>query len=285
MKQRAIYSAAALGLVLILFFFGGANSSRQVAHEDHEHAEEAMIDPLIIIDSLKKGLTASQTIYLQNLENGITRGDLNKQSAEQYSALAEFWKDSAGAFVPYAYYLTKSAMLVNSEKNLTFAAQFIFENMRRESNPDLKLWEAQTAASLFEQALKLDSSNADLKIGLGSCYVYGPGMTGNPQQTMKGIQYLLEVARADSTNMKAQMVLGIASVISNQADKGIDRLEKVVNFDPHNLEAVSWLADAYAANGDVANAKKWYEQSKHIVNNPAFSKEIDERIKMLEQTQ
>lgn len=284
MKERVIYVASALVFVLILFFFASSAPKKDVVHDDHEH-EEAMIDPQMVIDSLKKNLPPAQAVYLQELENNITRGDLKTQSAQQYTALADFWKDSVGAFVPYAYYLSKSAMLDNSEKSLTFAAQFIFENMRRESHPELKLWEAQTAAGLYEQALKLDSSNADLKIGLGSCYVYGPGMTGNPQQTMKGIQHLLEVVRKDSNNMKAQMVLGIASVISNQSDKGIQRLEKVVGFDPHNLEAVSWLADAYAAEGDVANAKKWYEQSKHIVNNPAFSKEIDERIKILEQKQ
>ena len=54
-----------------------------------------------------------------------------------------------------------------------------------------------------------------------------------------------------------------------------------MSFDPNNLEAVSWLADAYAGEGDKQNAIKWYEQSKHLVNNPAFSKEVDERIKAL----
>ncbi len=77
------------------------------------------------------------------------------------------------------------------------------------------------------------------------------------------------------------MVLGIGAVISRQFDKGIERLNKVVAFDPKNLEAVSWLADAYAGNGDKQNAIKWYEQSKRLVNNPAFSKEVDERIKTL----
>lgn len=282
MRQRIIFSLSALVLLLVLFFFGGYGTQKEVSVEDeHAHTEEAMINPEQIIDSLKKNLTPSQNAYLQQIENTFG-SDKQNASSTQYNQLADFWKDSVGAFVPYAFYLSKSAMLDNSEKKLTFAAQFIFESMRREGRPDLKLWEAQTAASLFEQALKLDSSNVDSKIGLGSCYVYGPGMTGNPQQTMKGIQYLLEVVRQDSNNMKAQMVLGIASVISNQTDKGIERLQKVVDFDPHNLEAVSWLADAYAETGDKANAIKWYEQSKHIVNNPAFSKEIDERIKMLD---
>jgi cytochrome c-type biogenesis protein CcmH/NrfG len=153
--------------------------------------------------------------------------------------------------------------------------------MRRENDPGKKVWEAQTAATLFEKALKLDPDNQDLQVGLGSCYVYGEGMIGNAEQTMKGIQQLLQVVKKDSNNMQAQLVLGIGGVISNQNDKAIERLNKVVSFDPHNLEAVSWLADAYAATGDKQNAVKWYEQSKHLVNNPEFSKEIDARIKAL----
>ncbi|HEU5365600.1 MAG TPA: tetratricopeptide repeat protein, partial [Hanamia sp.] len=146
-------------------------------------------------------------------------------------------------------------------------------------NQARKVWEAQTAADLFERAIKLDPENQDLKVGLGSCYVYGEGMIGNAEQTMKGIQQLLQVVEKDSNNMQAQLVLGIGGVISSQYAKAIERLKKVVTFDPHNLEAVSWLADAYAASGDKQNAVKWYEQSKHLVNNPEFSKEIDARIK------
>lgn len=229
----------------------------------------------------KQKLTPTQLLYVTNLENQVTRGDVKTQTESSHSQLADFWKDSASAFVPYIYYLSEAAKLDNSEKNLTFAARLILENMRRENRPDLKIWEAQTAAELYEKALVLNPDDDDLKIGLGSCYVYGQGMIGDATQTMKGIQTLLEVVRKDSTNMKAQMVLGIGAVISNQTDRAIVRLQKVVDDDAHNLEAVSWLADAYAAEGDKENAIKWYEQSKHLVNNPAYSAEVDQRIKSL----
>jgi tetratricopeptide (TPR) repeat protein len=229
----------------------------------------------------KQKLVPLQLMYVSSLENNISRGDVKIQAEKQLTQLANFWKDSVGIFVPYAYYLSEAAKLDNSEKKLTFAARLILERMRREDSVELKIWEAETAALLFEKALKLDPGNDSLKVGLGSCYVYGPGMTGDAQQTMKGIQQLLEVVRRDSNNMQAQMVLGVGAVISRQFDKGIERLNKVVTYDPQNLEAVSWLADAYAGYGDRKNATKWYEQSKRLVNNPAFSKEVDERIKML----
>ena len=231
------------------------------------------------LKAAKQSLSPQQLLFVTNLENNVKRGDVKNQSENQFTNLANFWKDSAGKFVPYAYYLSEAAKLDNSEKKLTFAARLILENMKREDEPGKKVWEAQTAAALYEKALQLDPENEDLKVGLGSCYVYGQGKIGDAQQTMKGIQQLLQVVSKDSNNMQAQLVLGIGGVISNQYPKAIERLNKVVSFDPHNLEAVSWLADAYAAEGDKQNAVKWYEQSKQLVNNPKFSKEIDERIK------
>ncbi|MEO6188911.1 MAG: tetratricopeptide repeat protein [Ginsengibacter sp.] len=279
MNKRILLGSVGLVLLFVLLVFG------KTAQKKEDHLEAASAKPSFniseVIASQKQNLTPLQSEFLSKLENNITRGDLKKQESEQYTALANFWRDSAKNFVPYAYYLSQSAKLDNSEKNLTFAARLILENMRREENVAIKTWEAETAAALFQQALKLDPTNDDLKVGLGSCYIYGHGMAGDPEQTMKGIQQLLEVVRSDSNNMQAQMVLGIGAAISGQNDKAIQRLNKVVAFDPHNLEAISWLADAYASVGDKRNAVKWYEQSKHLVNNAEFSKEVDERIRAL----
>ncbi len=279
MINRILLAAGGLILLFVLFQFGKTTTIKA----DIPHAET--VSPTFNIEAFitkeKQKLSPSRIIYVSKLENNISRGDVKMQAEKQFTQLANFWKDSVRIFVLYAYYLSEAAKLDNSEKNLTFAARLILENMRREDSVELKSWEAETAAFLFERALKLDPDNNDLKVGLGSCYVYGQGMIGDPQQTMRGIQQLLEVVRKDSNNMQAQMVLGIGAVISRQFDKAIERLNKVVAFDSHNLEAVSWLADAYAATGDKKNATRWYEQGKHLVNNPAFSKEVDERIKAL----
>lgn len=280
MKQRIILASLGVILLTSLLLFGKTETEKPPIAPTAQN-EVPAFDIQTAIRKEKQNLNSSQVLYIANLENGITRGDLKKQEKNQYTALADFWKDSAKSFIPYAFYLSESAKLDNSKKSLTFAARLILENMKREDEPGKKVWEAQTAATLFEKALQLDPENDDLKVGLGSCYVYGEGMIGNAQQTMKGIQELLQVVRKDSNNMKAQLVLGIGGVISNQYEKAIERLKKVVTFDPHNLEAVSWLADAYAASGDNPNAIKWYEQSKHLVNNPEFDKEIDIRIKAL----
>jgi tetratricopeptide (TPR) repeat protein len=284
LNKRIILAGLAVILVFVLFFFGKTATTKK----EMPAMSKAETPQFNIKDSLtaeKQKLSPQRLVFVNTIENNISRGDLKNQEVNQYTNLANFWKDSIGSFVPYAYYLSEAAKLDNSEKKLTFAARLILENMKREDDAAQKVWEAQTAADLFERAIKLNPENDDLKVGLGSCYVYGEGMIGNAEQTMKGIQQLLEVVKKDSNNMQAQMVLGIGGVISSQYDKAIERLKKVVDFDPHNLEAVSWLADAYAASGDKQNAIKWYEQSEHLVNNPAFTKEINERIKALKENQ
>lgn len=278
--MKPLFAISFFGLILLvgLLLFG------KIVPPQKNNPVSSVISTFNVLDSVKQAkqrLTPAQLVVISNLENSISRGDVKNQSIQNFSRMANFWRDSGRAFVPYAYYTAEAAKLDNSEKSLTFAAQLFLDNLRGEDNAGLKSWEAETAVDLFNRALALDPENDSLKLGLGSCYVYGKGMIGDAGETMKGIQQLLQVVKKDSGNMKAQMVLGIGGVISGQYSKAIDRLLKVIIAEPGNLEAVSWLADAYAANNDGINAIKWYQYSKKLVNNPDYSKEVDERIKAL----
>lgn len=233
------------------------------------------------IESQKQKLSPSQSVFLTSLENSISRGDIPAQKAAAYFSMANFWKDSVQQFECYAYNLSEAAKLDNSEKNLTFAAQIFLENLRGEQDMAKLDWMTAEAITLFERAIMLNPNSDDLKIGLGSCYIYGKGRNGDPQQTMRGVQELLGVVRKDSNNMKAQLVLGVGGYLSGQYDKAIVRLSKVVVAEPGNFEAIAFLADTYAAKGDKESAIKWYEISKSLNPDPAYIKAVDERIKTL----
>ncbi len=282
MNKQVILAAAGIITVIVLFTFGRTSEPRKPATTPAMEKTAKSFDIQQFISDSKKNLTASQAIYLTSLENNISRGDVNAQQVTAYNNIATFWKDSARLFEPYAFYISKSAKLDNSEKNLTFAAQLFLNNLRAEQDEAKLAWQTEEAIGLFEKAIALNPDDADLRIGLGSCYVFGKGRSGDPQQTMKGIQELLGVVRKDSNNMKAQMVLGVGGYVSGQYDKAIGRLQKVVTQQPDNLEAIAFLADAYAAKGEKEEAIKWYTISKRLANNPHYTKEVDERIKMLQ---
>jgi tetratricopeptide (TPR) repeat protein len=282
-KQQLILLGVGLFIFSSLLFFGSTVAKKNPI--DSHSASNSATAPVFNVDKYiqdeKTKLTVSQLNYVIQLENSISRGDVKEQQIKVYDRLASFWGDSLHQHELHNYYTSQSAKLVNSEKNLTFAAQLMLDDLRNESDPAKKGWKGEQAIELFQKAIELNPANDNLKVGLGSCYVFGKGMAGDPQETMKGIQQLLQVVRKDSMNMRAQLVLGIGGVISSQYDKAIERLLMVLKNQPGNLEAISWLADAYVGKGDKPNAIQWYEISKRIVNNPVYSKEVDERIKMM----
>lgn len=277
-----ILTGAGLLILASLLFFGKTVEKKTLPSAT---AATNPAIPTFSIDSFvlasKKQLPVYQADYLDKLENSVSRGDVKSQQEKVYAEVANFWKDSVKNYDLYSFYTAKGAKLVNSEKNLTFAAQLMLAEVRHEQDLVKRSWAAEQAIELFEKAIELNPNNDSLKVGLGSCYVFGKGMAGDPQETMKGIQQLLSVVKKDSTNMRAQLVLGIGGVVSTQYDKAIERLQTVVRNDPENIEAISWLADAYAGKGDKPNALKWYQISKRLVNDPGYSKEVDARIKML----
>lgn len=267
--------------VLLLFWFGRTTENKKAVPQQIAPGPKEF-DVQQFIDISRQKLSPEQTLYITNLEKGITRGDVPLQQVQAYNSLANFWKDSLKLLEPYLFYLGKAAKLDNSEKSLTFAGQIFLEALRGEQDESKLSWETREAIELFENAIRLNPNNDDLRIGLGSAYVYGKGRSGNPEETMKGIQELLAVARKDSNNMKAQMVLGVGGLVSGQFDKALERFQRIVNKEPNNLEAIAYLADAYAAKGNKEEAIKWYTISKRLANNPHYSEEVDKRIKSLQ---
>lgn len=282
MKNQLILISAGIALLIALFLFGRTTSNKSLAAaEKTEKSSVKAFDIEQYIGLEKAKLTPNQYIIANKLANNLIAANSAVNKIEANQALAAFWKDSAKSFEPYAFYISEGSKLDNSEKNLTFAARIFLNNLRAEKDEVKLNWETTSAINLFERALKLNPDNDDLKIGLGSCYIYGKGRNGNPQETMQGIQQLLSVVRKDSNNMQAQMMLGVGGLVSGQFDKSIERLNKVVTLQPQNAEAVAYLADAYAGKGDKANAVKWYNVSKRLLNNPHYTEEVDARIKTL----
>jgi tetratricopeptide (TPR) repeat protein len=282
LKKQFILSGAGILLVSILFFFAKTTSSTKPIKSDSQNAVAAkLFDVQQFMQSEKAKFSPERAILLTKLENSITRGDVQSQQIKANEALAAFWKDSVKSFEPYAFYISNAAKLEKSEKNLTFAARLFLGNLRGEKDEAKLAWQTNEAIDLFSKAIAVNPANDDLKIGLGSTYIYGKGRNGDPAETMKGIQTLLEVARRDSLNMKAQMMLGVGGVVSGQFPKAIDRLQKVVALDPKNVEAVAYLADAYAGAGNKTLAIQWYNVSKRLINDSHYTKEVDERIKNL----
>jgi predicted Zn-dependent protease len=274
-KQQLFLLAGATVLFCVIYFFGKTtppiNDSAPVAGADSSYNIQK------VLEASRSQLTADQRSRLAQLENSVVRGNVREQKAEVYKQIAAFYRDSAHLLLPFAYYTGEAAKLENSEKSLTFAARFFLENARKQDDEGLKKWMANESKELFEKALVLDPGNDSLKVGLGSCYIFG-NIADNP---MQGIMMIREVAERDPSNMYAQYMLGVGGLMSGQLDRAIDRLSTVAEKQPDNVEVRLMLAEAYERKGDKQNAVKWYESVRSHIGNPEILKELDKRIQTL----
>lgn len=276
MKKQISLAIAGLTVVFLLFFLGRTTEKKSLetspsARTDLKNTNED------IPSLLRKDLDTLKLAFIDSLEKISLSAD-SAGKAMIYNKLIAYCRDSANSPLLFGYFHAQAAKLDNSEKSLTFAAQLFLDLVRSEKNEKVSGWLSDEAIDLFQQALEKSPGNDDLKIGLGSVYIFGKSAAGGPQETMKGIQQILEVARRDSNNLKAQLMLGIGGFVSGQYEKAEARLMKVTEKQPDNLEAAAFLADTYAAQGKKEQAIRWYNISKRLADNPAYSKEVDERI-------
>jgi len=208
------------------------------------------------------------------IENELAAIRDSSRMAVVFTKLSGVWERSK-QYPVGIFYRAKAAKLENSEKKLTFAAQLFLELLEHEGDRAIQLWEASEAISCLELSLKIDSNNEEAKLALASAYIQG---TDNP---MVGVQMLLGITREKPDDVPANMLLGRMSIQSGQFEKAIKRFETVLKTEPNNKEALYFLAQAYEETGNKQKAIELLERCKMVVNNPEFSRDIDQHINSL----
>jgi len=274
-KQQLFLLAGATLFFCVVYFFGLTTPPKK--NTAAAGSPDSTYNIQKVLEASRSQLTVDQRSRLAQLENSVVRGNVREQKAEVFKQIASFYRDTAHLLLPFAYYTGEAAKLENSEKSLTFAARFFLENARKQDDEGLKKWMANESKELFEKALVLDPGNDSLKVGLGSCYIFG-NIADNP---MQGIMMIREVAERDPSNMYAQYMLGVGGMMSGQLDRAIDRLSLVASKQPENVEVKLMLAEAYEKKGDKKNAVKWYESVRSYIGNPEILQELDKRIQTL----
>jgi tetratricopeptide (TPR) repeat protein len=278
-KPQVITISVGFVLLMLLFILGRtipANHPPNVVLV--QNAENQKIISSLSTDSLlqisKKLLPENVVQRLAAIEQTANTTSTKEQKISTYSRLIRFWSDSAGVFLPFAWYTSEKARLENSEKSLTFAAHLFLDRVEQERNEKLKRWYAIQAKDLFERSLIINPNNDSSRVGLGATYLFG-NISASP---MEGIAKIKEVLDKDSTNTYAQITLAIGSLMSGQTDKAGERLGAVLRLQPNNLQAILLMAELYDREGNKADAIKWYTQAAQNTNRPELKNELEKRI-------
>jgi tetratricopeptide (TPR) repeat protein len=261
----------------VLYFFTPRFTAKE-ATASSQSAENQIVTTESILSTAKLALSESQKISLLSIENQLIKASNAQDSLKSYKALTQFWADSAQKLAPYLYFSYSAALLENSEKSLTFAAQLLVDNLLTpDAPPALLPWIAGNAKVLLEKALVINPKNDSAKINLGACYLFG-NLSDNP---MQGITKIKEVVDKDSTNAYGQFILALGGKKSGQYDKAIERFLTVINIQPNHIEAMIHLAECYELTDQKALAIEWYTKVSNSVNIPEAKEAISKRIQEL----
>ena len=276
-RPQLIVSIVGMIFLGILYFYAPRFKKSEITANKPSIDNQSITDKSII-ESAKTSLTASQKITLLGIENQLDKSKTKADSLLAVHSLAVFWSDSAQKVAPYLYYTYLNALLENTEKSLTFAAQQLVTNViNPEAPPALQKWMAGNARVLLEKALIINPNNDSAQINLGACYLFG-NIADNP---MQGITKIKSVLDKDSLNVYGQYLLALGGKKSGQYDKAIDRFTKVIQLAPNHVEAMVHLAECYELNNQKNKAIEWYTHIRDIIDNQDAQKALNKKIQEL----
>ncbi|HOY41687.1 MAG TPA: tetratricopeptide repeat protein [Chitinophagales bacterium] len=267
----------ALGVVTIILalalYFGGKTvvkkeqtatvSTGSFSFEQYEEQQTAKLLPaeksqLAAITEALKAVKPADTATFKKL----------------YLQTSDFWKNLNNPALG-AYYFYQFAKVEGTKVAMENAGDVLVSAYKSTEDSVILNNLITFALRSYEDAVLKDGNDVDLKIKLADAYVQGS------QEPMKGIGILRQLSDSLPDNVPVLLALGRLSIQSGQYDKAKERLQKILQLEPQNTEALYFLAITEAQLGHDDEAIRLFEMCKLLVNNIEFNKEIDEIVKNL----
>jgi tetratricopeptide (TPR) repeat protein len=256
-KQYAVI-VIAFTLIGTIYFFG----NRKYPMKKIMVAQQNSITVESLLQQAENQLNNPQKNQLQKLQAELLHAGTDSAKIVQYEALIDFWGREVNNEELAVWYFAQKAKLENSEKYLTFAANFILNNcITDDGDPFKRGFKAKQAKELFEKALLLNPEKDSLIIGLGGCYMLGGGGSASP---MDGISKVLGIVRKDSTNAYAHKMLGYGNLQNGQTNQALERFIKAYNYNKEDIGLVPYIALLSKKLGKTAQANLWLEKTKLV---------------------
>ena len=271
-KGQIVLGVGTLILALALYFGGKTVSKKEnstatkAESYSFEQYEEQQIAKLL----------AAEKSQLTTISDAIkaTKSADTATLKKLYLEKSTFWKNLNNPALG-SYYFYQFATIESSKTAMENAGDVLVSAYKSTEDSVILNNLITFALRSYEAAVQKDGNDVELKIKLADAYVQGS------QEPMKGIGILRKLEDSLPGNVPVLLALGRLSIQSGQFDKAKERLQKILQLEPQNTEALYFLAITEAQLGHDDEAIRLFEMCKLLVNNKDFNKEIDEIVKNL----
>ena len=180
------------------------------------------------------------------------------------TAKARDYFELHGRFFPSQLASRKPLAAIQLAQGDAASAITTLELLRRSAAPDpevlslmasayTKLKRHQQATDLLEEAARIDKS-PKVQTSLGLSLI-------GSKQADAGLERLRDALKQSPGEARASTVLALNALREQKPKQAVELIEAVVKREPKNLPAINLLGVARAASGDLAGARKAYEQA------------------------
>ena len=240
-----------LGLFAVLYFGCETKNKEQRAVEKSREQNIELISNDRLIREARPDMSVNGRSQLALFEEQMRNSSDDSTRIEIFKSLASLWYTEGQPLIS-GHYAEQIALIDNSEESWSITGTTYAIAAQRVEDETEKQHAFIKSRSAFENVLSINSENIDSRINLALSYVDMPDQS-NP---MKGILMLVDLNKKYPDNIPVLLQLGRLALGTNQLDKSVERLSKVISLDPNNKEAHCLLAEVYRKKGDLNKAQE-----------------------------
>lgn len=261
--QQVLLFVAALVLGSLLYFFGKTTEKQKTGKEQTTTTVSLPESSITFEEYEQQRLSTLQPNFVAALEN-----------AGNDKVRSDIWLQYDSPALS-AWYFYLHALDHADTASLRLAGERLMSASRSDRDTAVSKNCITFALQSFERALEMAPGHPELTLRVAEIYVDASA------EPMKGITMLMELSESQPDFIPAQIALGRFALVSGQYDKAKLRLDKVLQSEPGNTEAMYFLAFAEEGLGNNQRAIVLLEQCKLLVDNPHFDREMDVYIDKL----
>ncbi len=271
LRTRLILIVITAAIVALIFFLPKVvvQSENELAHADSHSDSSEAVSP-----SAHSTISATDKTAISRFRGQFDAAGKNEKSSIFADSLWSLYTKT-GRYDSAAWYAEYSASFLKTTDSYLRAGNSYYEAYSYALEQEKQNQMGAKAREFLGKALEANPKLYEAKAKMAMTFM----TSGAPP--MQGIRMLREVATDDPTNEFALFSLGMLSIQSQQYDRAIEWLSKLVEVNPQHLQGQVFLGLALANSGEKDKAREQFEKAKKMTTDPAVIATVDSYLKDL----
>lgn len=244
-------SIGIFGLLFLILYFGCDTTPKK-----NKTKEKSVVDIKVPTElktwmsTAENGLSGEIKEKFESLDKTLRDSSNDSDRSQANKSLSSFWYSQNEPLIA-GYYAEKVADIDQTEEAFSIMGTTYALATRSFSEESKKNFAVERSRAAFNKAMDMNPDNLDHQINLALSYVD----VMDKENPMKGILMLRQLSEDHPENPSVLFQLGRLSLGTNQLEKAVSRLTKVVELVPQHPQAHCLLAETYQKLNQLDKAR------------------------------